>query len=149
MVDTTAALIDQQHEIADLQRELAQSREVVAELDGVAERLAAVERENEELKADLQTEQIDNEAEVSIMHDEYDELERENERLREAARPFVRAGEAIGEVRMGREDHYLWVQSHGDPRNDVKISLADCDRLRAALDRDQELTYKEPSCINR
>jgi hypothetical protein len=60
------------------------------------------------------------------------DFDAENARMRKAAMPFIKAGEAFGEVRMSRDDTYLWVQARGDERDDVKISLADCDRLRDA-----------------
>jgi predicted nuclease with TOPRIM domain len=47
---STAGLADLRRQLAAAERELAQAREVVAELDGVAEKLAEMERENERLR---------------------------------------------------------------------------------------------------
>jgi len=60
-------------------------------------------------------------------------LENENKALRAAAMPFVKAREAFGEVRMSRDDTYLWTQNSGRKVVDVKISLTDCDRLKEAV----------------
>jgi chromosome segregation ATPase len=85
--------------------------------------IANLQRENEELKANLQTEQIDNEAEVSIMHDEYDELERANERLREHHGKLLDAAHHAVSV-LGLEDSI--------------------ERLKAVLEGDDEHIHPVP-----
>lgn len=111
-----------------LRTQLAEARRIATERNAAYElainTLTDLQREVERLKAELETEKIDNDSEVSIMHNEYDELKADNERLREAAEPFVNWLNELDAV------HTTSIRTNRVP---TKMTYAQFDKLRTAL----------------